>query len=85
MKTETVSPEIYIDPVCMMKLDSGNKNLMFTHKMHTYYFCAESCRTAFAGNPEKYLSTRSPKRKGMWGRYLDRLNKTTGGKSQRCH
>ena len=85
MKKETVSTDIFIDPVCMMKVNSGNKGLMFTHQMRTYYFCAESCRKAFAENPDKYLSTKSPKRKGLWGRYLDRLNKTTGGKSQHCH
>jgi len=64
MKKETVSSEIFIDPVCFMKVDSRNKNLMFTHQMRTYYFCAESCRKAFEGNPDKYLSTKSPKRKG---------------------
>jgi len=85
MKKETVSPEIFIDPVCLMKVDSGNKDLMFTHQMRTYYFCAESCRKAFEGNPDKYLSKKSPKRKGLWGRYLERLNKATGGKPPHCH
>ena len=85
MKKKTVSTDIFIDPVCFMKVDSGNKGLMFTHQMRTYYFCAESCRKAFKGNPDKYLSTKSPKRKGLWGRYLERLNKTTGGKSLHCH
>ena len=85
MKKETVSPEIFIDPVCLMKVDSGKKGLMFTHRMRTYYFCAESCRKAFEGNPDKYLSTKSPKRKGLWERYLERLNKATGGKSLHCH
>ena len=85
MKKETDSPEMFIDPVCLMKVDSGSKNLMITHQTRTYYFCAESCRKRFAGNPDKYLSNKSPKRKGLWGRYLDRLNKTTGGKSLNCH
>ncbi len=85
MTKATVSSEIFIDPVCLMKVDSGNKDLMFTHQMRTYYFCAESCRKAFEGNPDKYLSTKSPKRKGLWGRYLERLNKATDGKSLHCH
>ncbi len=85
MKKETVSPDIFIDPVCLMKVDSRNKDLMFTHRMRTYYFCAESCRKTFAGNPDKYMSTKSPKRKGLWGRYLERLNKATDGKSLNCH
>jgi hypothetical protein len=45
MKKETVSPKIFIDPVCLMKVDSGN----------------------------------------LWGRYLERLNKATDGKSLNCH
>ena len=85
MKKETVSPEVFIDPVCLMKVDSGNKDFMFTHRMRTYYFCAETCRKAFEGNPDKYMSTKLPKRKGLWGRYLERLNKATGGKSLNCH
>ena len=85
MKKETVSPGIFIDPVCLMKVDSGNKDLMFTHRMRTYYFCAAGCRKAFEGNPDKYLSKKSSKRKGLWGRYLERLNKATDGKSLNCH
>jgi YHS domain-containing protein len=53
MKRETVSPEIFIDPVCLMKVNSGNKNILLTHRMRTYYFCAESCRKAFEGNKIK--------------------------------
>jgi YHS domain-containing protein len=85
MKKETVSPEIFIDPVCLMKVPSSKKDLMFTYQMRTYYFCAESCRRAFELNPYKYLAQKSPKRKGWWGRYLDRLNKATGGKPPCCH
>jgi Cu+-exporting ATPase len=85
MIKSTPSRHIYIDPVCLMEVDSGKQDLMFTYQMRTYYFCAESCRKAFEGNPDKYLSTKSPKRKGLWGRYLKRLNKATGGKSLHCH
>jgi YHS domain-containing protein len=81
----TTSSETFIDPVCMMEVDSGRQNLMFTYQMRTYYFCAEACRNAFKANPEKYLKLKAPKRKGLWGRYLERLNKVTGGKAQQCH
>jgi len=81
----TTSSEIFIDPVCMMDVDSGQQNLTFTYRMRTYYFCAEACRRAFKKNPEKYLKLKAPKRKGLWGRYLERLNKVTGGKAQQCH
>jgi YHS domain-containing protein len=85
MRKSTTSNQIFIDPVCLMKLTPGKKDLRFTYKMRTYYFCAEGCRTAFRENPEKYLEPKAPKRKGLWGRYLERLNKATGGKSQKCH
>ncbi len=85
VKKTTTSPEIFIDPVCMMEVDSGRQNLMFTYQMRSYYFCAEGCRKAFKANPEKYLKLKAPKRKGLWGRYLDRLNKVTGGKAPQCH
>jgi len=85
MKQTKTSPELFIDPVCLMKVDPVKKDLMFTYRMRTYYFCAEACCQAFKANPEKYLKLTTPKRKGWWGRYLDRLNKVTGGKSQQCH
>jgi YHS domain-containing protein len=84
MGQSTTSNQILIDPVCLMKVAPAKKNLMFIHQMRTYYFCAESCRKAFEANPEKYLESKSPKRKGWWGRYLERLNKATGGKPPRC-
>jgi YHS domain-containing protein len=85
VKKTTTSSEIFIDPVCMMEVDSGHQNLMFTYRMRTYYFCAEACCKAFKKNPEKFLKLKAPKRKGLWGRYLERLNKVTGGKAQQCH
>jgi YHS domain-containing protein len=74
-----------IDPVCRMEVTQGSRVPTFTYQSKIYYFCAESCRRAFATEPEKYLQKKPARRKGWWGRYLDRLNKTTGGKSQCCH
>ena len=85
MKKTISSPEIFIDPVCIMQVASGNKNLIFTHQMRTYYFCAEACRKAFKKNPEKYLKLTAPERKGLLGRYLERLNKVTGGRAPQFH
>ncbi len=85
MKKTISLPEIFIDPVCMMQVASGNKNLMFTYQMRTYYFCIEACRKAFSTNPDKYLESMSPKRRGWWGSYLEQLNKATGGKALQCH
>lgn len=79
------SSRIFIDPVCLMKVAPGRKDLTFTYRMRTYYFCAESCLKSFEANPEKYLESMTTKRKGWWNRYLDRLNKVTGGKPPKCH
>jgi YHS domain-containing protein len=85
MKKLAASDQILIDPVCCMAIHPGNRHLMFTYKFRIYYFCAEACRKAFEADPEKYLNPSSPKRKGWWGRYLQRLEKATDGKSINCH
>ncbi len=74
-----------IDPVCGMAVAPGKTAIITTIKGQTYYFCAEGCRKAFEQNPQKYLDPGPPKRKGVWGRYLDRLEKSTGGKCMKCH
>jgi len=85
MGQSKISNQIFIDPVCLMKVAPGKKDLKFTYQMRTYYFCAESCLKSFETDPDKYLEPKSPKRKGLWGRYLDRLNRATGGKPPKCH
>jgi YHS domain-containing protein len=75
----------FIDPVCKMKVGRGSKVPAFVHESETYHFCADSCRKAFVADPEKYLKAKTIKGKGFWGRYLDRLNKATGGKPPCCH
>jgi len=84
MRKSNISPHTFIDPVCLMQVDPSGKDIRFTHQMRTYYFCAEKCRDVFKANPDKYLESKPPKRKGLWGRYLDRLNKVTGGKPPKC-
>lgn len=77
--------QTFIDPVCAMKMFPERIKYTFAYKDHTYYFCDEACRMAFSADPEKYLKVKSVKRKGIWGGYIDRLNKATGGKEQQCH
>ena len=85
MKNKTQMDETYIDPVCFMKVLPRN-DLKCVHKLRSYYFCAESCKNAFDANPERYLNFKChSKRKGLWGRYLDRLNRATRGRSLECH
>ena len=75
----------FVDPVCRMKVAKSSKMPSFVFESETYHFCADSCRKAFMADPEKYLKAKTTKRKGFWGRYLDRLNKATGGKPPCCH
>jgi YHS domain-containing protein len=75
----------FVDPVCRMKVARGGTVPSFVFQSETYHFCADSCRDAFITDPQKYLKSRSNKRKSFWGRYLDRLNKATGGKPPCCH
>lgn len=79
------STHYFIDPVCLMRVVKNNTATSFTFQFKTYYFCAEACREAFIANPDKYLKEKGVKRKGIWRRYLDRLNKATGGKPPCCH
>jgi len=78
------SPNETIDPVCQMKVPPGRKHITSTFNQQRYYFCAEACRKSFEEDPGKYLTSMPHKRKGLWGRYLERLNKATGGKPPSC-
>jgi YHS domain-containing protein len=71
----------YTDPVCGMQVDPGAAAAMTQYHGSTVYFCAKRCQEAFDANPQKYARQ---KPKGFWGRYLDRLNKATGGKPPSC-
>lgn len=73
------------DPVCGMTVDPMHSRFMATHEGCTYYFCAEGCLKAFESNPGKYLNEKHAVHKGWWGRYLERLEKATGGKPMHCH
>ncbi|MBM3294749.1 MAG: YHS domain-containing protein [Candidatus Aminicenantes bacterium] len=51
-----LSQETAKDPVCGMSVKKDGAKWTHDFKGTTYYFCAESCKTEFAKNPEKYLS-----------------------------
>ena len=75
-----------IDPVCGMRVDRNTKVKPVDYEGHSYVFCAEACREAFENEPQRYLvATCGKKHKGIWQRYLDRLNKATGGQPPSCH
>ena len=85
MNTKKNTTPKVIDPVCGMTVVAGQTDILTIVKGQTYYFCAEGCRKAFEANPQNFLDPKPQKRKGIWGRYMDRLQKATGGKAQKCH
>ena len=72
-----------IDPVCGMSVDPATAAAKVCHEGVEIYFCAEGCKQAFVAHPQKYAA--AGRRKGFWRRYLDRLNKATGGQPPACH
>ncbi len=63
------------DPVCGMEVEPGKTKLVSVHKGRSYWFCAEGCRWAFEADQEKFLKPKPAKKKGWFGRYLDRMAK----------
>ena len=64
-----------VDPVCGMTVDPESTKLFSTHRGYKYYFCAQGCLKSFEADPEKYLNPKPAKKKGWFGRYLDRMAK----------
>lgn len=85
MKLSVPSEKAVVDPVCGMQVDPCNTELTADYEDKRFYFCAKGCLTAFEKNPARYKNATSAKKKGIWGRYLDRLNKSTDGKAMKCH
>ena len=81
-----ITEEAKTDPVCGMKVDPAQTDLMATFEGKRYYFCAEGCRKTFEKKPQKYLK---PQRKGWFGRYMDRMaranRKVFGVEGPKCH
>lgn len=90
LETEvTDSSRKVIDPVCGMDVAPGDAKLVSNHEGKRYWFCAEGCLRAFEADPDKYLKPKLVKKKGWFGRYLDRMSKINekefGCKGPRCH
>lgn len=81
MRTHTTTTRM-IDPVCGMTVDPSTAAAEACHEGTKIFFCAEGCRDAFVANPERYTQ---PKRKGVWQRFLARMEKATGGRPMKCH
>ena len=85
MKIKRSSKNKAVDPICGMEVDPCSTSLTAEYENEKFYFCAEGCLKAFEKNPEKYKAGAPARKKGIWGRYLDRLNKSTDGKAMKCH
>ena len=85
MKLSAASKKTVVDPVCGMQVDPCKTELKADYEDKRFYFCAEGCLKAFEKNPAKYMSATAARKKGIWGKYLDRLNKSTDGKAMKCH
>lgn len=72
----------FIDPVCHMTVDPAKALAKSSHNGVEIYFCAQACKAAFDADPDKYTPK---KKKSFWQRYLDRLNRATGGQPPACH
>ena len=80
--TTSTNEKLFIDPVCGMQVDATTAPARTCYNGIQIYFCAEGCKTAFEAEPQNYTLNRS---KGFWRRYLDRLNKASGGRPPTCH
>lgn len=72
----------FTDPVCGMAVNPATAAAKTCHQGTLIYFCAEGCKRTFEANPGKFATQ---KKKGLWRRYLERLNKATGGQPPACH
>jgi YHS domain-containing protein len=79
------TPDVHVDPVCAMEVDANNTDIKSTYQSHTYYFCAEGCKKAFDAAPGKYLESSPKKKKGWWGRHVERLKDVNCDRSMECH
>jgi YHS domain-containing protein len=70
------------DPVCGMTVHPKTANAQTCYNGHQIYFCSQGCLQAFLSSPENY---RLSKKKGIWARYLERLNKVMAANPPSCH
>jgi len=73
------------DPVCGKRITPMSSDIAAVHERHLFYFCSQHCRSAFLETPADFVATGPASKKSWWGRYLKRVEKTTGGKPPCCH
>ncbi|RJQ78138.1 MAG: YHS domain-containing protein [Desulfobacteraceae bacterium] len=78
---QEIDVQSIIDPVCGMEVDPV-KAVKTCYNGIELYFCTDTCKNRFESAPQDYVVNQ---RKGFWRRYLERLNKATGGRPPSCH
>jgi len=48
-------PDVAIDPVCGMEVETASARYVYDYEGKTYYFCGEGCINSFVQNPQQYL------------------------------
>lgn len=87
MKALTINKLVDTDPVCGLQIKPEIKSKFFVSiGGYKYYFCTEKCRNEFKKDPIKYMDilNTTTRRKNLWSRYLDRVQKATKGKPPKC-
>lgn len=70
------------DPVCGMTVDPQTAKAQTSYEGQRIYFCSRGCLQTFLSAPQKYGLT---KKKGIWARYIQRLNKAMSTNPPSCH
>jgi Cu+-exporting ATPase len=53
-ETITTEPEIAVDPICKMDVETATAELYSDYEGRRYYFCSPYCKNTFDENPEQY-------------------------------
>jgi len=54
VQSVSLIPDVAIDPICKMDVDTATATLTSEYKGKTYYFCNPYCKTTFDADPEQY-------------------------------
>lgn len=76
--------QVVKDPVCGSVINETKDKISFNWQGKTILFCDHRCKLKFQKSPDKYLKKSSWLRR-KWDRYLEKLNKQTGGNPPCCH
>lgn len=70
------------DPVCGMTVDAASTKAHTIYKGQNIYFCSQACLQTFLSAPKHYRLT---KKKGVWTRFVERLDKAMKANPPSCH